>query len=673
MVKRIFNRISTILSQVPIPLILLGVCVLTYGLLIPWLGFFLDDWYIILFQKHFGAGDFSLFFKQDRPLFAYVYNIFVPIFRDSKIGWQIFTLFTHALAASCFWWLLIRVIPSRKKLAVIAALLFSVYPGFQVHWFSVMYGQVFMLYAIYFLSFILMIDAIEKKKGRIIYWVGSIICLVIGVVPQETFIGLEMMRPIILWIIFIPIYPSRKLRIKQVLQKWVPYLLTIIAFVIYRLGNSDSFSYKATLFTELQRQPLQTIIRLLGEIFWSTVDATLRAWVKLIEILDRNMLSLSSIAMLLLITFGIVFVYLLLRHKSDDEPNNQNRWIIWISLLATVSAMAPFIVGSFQVKLEFPNNRYLIALAPGASLFLAGLIDTLLHTSKQKILIISILVGFAMGSQFMTARSLMLSWEAQKEFLWELTWRAPEIKPDTILVTEDVYFSNYLSSTSLTAPLNLIYANENTSHQIPYLFVLESQQEGVISSYEPNTPIKYSFRSFEFNGNTSSMLLFTKLPNSCLRIITPDNSPAEFLYSNRYTFWHNAIPLSNPERITADPEISTIPPKEYFGSEDRNQWCYFYEKAELARQQKQWSQTIKLYQEAKSVGFEPGVDSEWLPLVDAYLNINEIYKAVEITNKITNHEKPNTAGFCQLWVKAKESDTATPAAEEMISWLNCEG
>jgi hypothetical protein len=673
MVKRIFNRISTILSQVPIPLILLGVCVLTYGLLIPWLGFFLDDWYIILFQKHFGAGDFSLFFKQDRPLFAYVYNIFVPIFRDSKIGWQIFTLFTHALAASCFWWLLIRVMPSRKKLAVIAALLFSVYPGFQVHWFSVMYGQVFMLYAIYFLSFILMIDAIEKKKGRIIYWVGSIICLVIGVVPQETFIGLEMMRPIILWIIFIPIYPSRKLRIKQVLQKWVPYLLTIIAFVIYRLGNSDSFSYKATLFTELQRQPLQTIIRLLGEIFWSTVDATLRAWVKLIEILDRNMLSLSSIAMLLLITFGIVFVYLLLRHKSDDEPNNQNRWIIWISLLATVSAMAPFIVGSFQVKLEFPNNRYLIALAPGASLFLAGLIDTLLHTSKQKILIISILVGFAMGSQFMTARSLMLSWEAQKEFFWELTWRAPEIKPDTILVTEDVYFSNYLSSTSLTAPLNLIYANENTSHQIPYLFVLESQQEGVISSYEPNTPIKYSFRSFEFNGNTSSMLLFTKLPNSCLRIITPDNSPAEFLYSNRYTFWHNAIPLSNPERITADPEVSTIPPKEYFGSEDRNQWCYFYEKAELARQQKQWSQTIKLYQEAKSVGFEPGVDSEWLPLVDAYLNINEIYKAVEITNKITNHEKPNTAGFCQLWVKAKESDTATPAAEEMISWLNCEG
>jgi hypothetical protein len=422
----------------------------------------------------------------------------------------------------------------------------------------------------------------------------------------------------------------------------------------------------------LSLKPVQTIARLLTEIFWSAIDATLTTWVNLINILKHNLLFLSSIVMLILILFGIGLVFIFLKQKPDDgEQRHKNRWIILSSLLATVAAMTPFIAGSFKITLDFPNNRYLIALAPGASVFLAAVIDSLLHTNRQKILMVSILVGFAMGSQFMMARSLMLTWQAQNEFFWELSWRAPDIKPDTALVTDNFYFSDYLSSSSLTAPLNLIYANNNDSHHIPYMFILESQVQGIIPEYESNKLIHNAFRSFEFNGNTSSIILFTKLPNSCLRIITTNDSPQEFLYNDRYSFWHSAIPLSNLDRIIPNPDTPSIPDKKYFGSENRNQWCYYFEKADLARQQGQWEKTIQLYNEAELAGYKPMAETEWLPLVDAYLKSNQIDKAVETTKKVTNHDQTNTASFCQLWSEFKNNKNVLPFADEITSWLNC--
>ena len=670
--KKMLLRLRDWISHIPTPVMLTAVCILSYGLLIPWLGYYLDDWYIVLYQKYFGAGDFTSFFNQDRPLFAYVYQVFVPIFRDSKIAWQIFALFSHSLAAICFWWLLTKLMPSRKTLSAVTALFFAVYPAFQFHWFAVMYSQVFMLLAIYFLSYILMIESIRARRGRAFYWIGALLCQAIGIIPQETFIGLEVVRPIVLWVVLTPLIPTNGKRLKRTLLYWAPYLVVLSLFVVYRLGNAQAFSYQASLFTELSQSPLPTVVRLIGEIFWSVVDAIFVAWTNLINLLKRDLLSMVSAVMLILVVFGIGFTHLFLKGRpGDEEQPHKNRWLLWIGLLATVSAMAPFIAGSFKITLDFPNNRYLIALAPGASLFLAGLIDSLLKTKNQKLITGSILIGFAIGAQFITARSYMLIWQAQQDFFWQLAWRAPALESNTLLVSDDLPFSKYYSGPSLTAPLNLIYAPESNSHNLPYLFLLVSQQGDVIPDLVPDEPIESYFRSFEFNGNTSAMLVFKKPADGCLRILTADDSTDEFLLSLRNSFWHSAIPLSNLDRIISNPENPAIPPGEFFGSENRNQWCYYFEKADLARQNQDWAKTIQWYQDAQAAGFHPLLDSEKLPLVEAYLKMNEVEKALEITKSIVNHEQTNTAGFCQVWETAKDEENVIPFAAEALSWMNC--
>jgi len=186
------------------PAFLLGLTILTYGLLSFSLGFYLDDWYIALYQKYFGASGFIKFFEEDRPFLAYVYMLFLPIFKDSRAGWQIFAVITRWLATVSFWVLLNQLFPRLKKLWKFAAILFLVYPGFQFHWFAIMYSQVYLLMAIYFGSYLFMLKAFNQRKIGFAYigWtLAALVSLVVGIVPMEYFYGMELFRPIVLWLL----------------------------------------------------------------------------------------------------------------------------------------------------------------------------------------------------------------------------------------------------------------------------------------------------------------------------------------------------------------------------------------------------------------------------------------------------------------------------------------
>ena len=88
------------------PLLLLAVIVIAYGMLIPWLGFYLDDWYIVWFRHFFGSAAFIDFFGQDRPFLAWIYMVLTPLLGNSPIAWQTFAVFTRWMLGMALWDLL---------------------------------------------------------------------------------------------------------------------------------------------------------------------------------------------------------------------------------------------------------------------------------------------------------------------------------------------------------------------------------------------------------------------------------------------------------------------------------------------------------------------------------------------------------------------------------------
>lgn len=677
--KNKLQRALSWLNRIPTPVTLLVVCILTYGVLAPWLGFYLDDWYIVWFNKMFGPARFLEFFKSDRPLFAYVYMVFVPIFKDSRVAWQLFAVFTRWLSVCSFWYLLRLLLPNRKQLVLAVTILFAVYPGFQFHWFSVMYSQVYFLYTIYFISYILMIRAIRGDRYKVWLLLASFICQLIGIAPMEYFYGLELARPVILFIIFAREAHGFRSTLKRTVLYWIPYLVIFAGFTVYRISNSQAYSYQISLLTQLKSNSVAALTALVSNLFWYLYNSTIQVWTNLVLIFKRNLFLSSSLLMLGLIVLGFVITYFALKEKGEaDSTKNDTRAarnIIWLGLFMTLASMIPFVIAGFEINLDFPNNRYLLSLAPGIALTIVGLIFYLTRTNTQKFVLVALLAGLSIGSQFLAARSFLLYWNQQKDFLAELTWRAPGLKLGTALVTEDLNFSAYFSGSSLTAPLNLIYAPDNSSVQIPYLMYLSSSgQNAVMPDLIPDQPIKYYFRGFEFDGNTSTVLTFVMPNEGCLRILNSNDSVDEFWSSLRLSFWRDAISLSNTDTIIADPASPATLPTNLFGAVSTDQWCYYFEKADLARQLTHWDEVISLYDQADEKGFKPINVMEWIPLIDAYANTDQLSKAADLTLQLKIKDDPTRKIICNAWVNLENQLTGAVAKdqiENLLGQLQC--
>ena len=101
-------------------------------------------------------------------------------------------------------------------------------------------------------------------------------------------------------------------------------------------------------------------------------------------------------------------------------------------------------------------------------------------------------------------------------------------------------------------------------------------------------------------------------------------------YESQPRLLREAIPLSDPGliRTGADPRP---PPPELFGNEPPHNWCYYYEKAELARQNEDWAGIVDLGAQASARGLSPGDALEWLPFIEAYVRTGDLKTARELS------------------------------------------
>jgi len=91
------SRLSALARKLWFPFFLLLLTILTYGLLTFRQGFYLDDWYIILFKGKLGNQGFMLYFSQDRPFLSYPYVLLMAVFGESAVNWAIFALVLAAV------------------------------------------------------------------------------------------------------------------------------------------------------------------------------------------------------------------------------------------------------------------------------------------------------------------------------------------------------------------------------------------------------------------------------------------------------------------------------------------------------------------------------------------------------------------------------------------------
>jgi len=184
-------------------------------------------------------------------------------------------------------------------------------------------------------------------------------------------------------------------------------------------------------------------------------------------------------------------------------------------------------------------------------------------------------------------------------------------------------------------------------------------------------PLKTQFRTLHFQGSTPDSIIVYYAPGrtNCLWVL----GPADGNNPDLSELTLKMLPASNLERIEAQPLSNDYPSVEMFGQEPAHTFCYFFQKADLARQEKNWGLVVEIADQARSQGYSPLekwviTPQEWLPFIEGYAYEGRWEDAKDITLAAgaINPKKYNPQ-ICSMWQELTHNTVATKTREQAVS------
>jgi hypothetical protein len=156
-------------------------------------------------------------------------------------------------------------------------------------------------------------------------------------------------------------------------------------------------------------------------------------------------------------------------------------------------------------------------------------------------------------------------------------------------------------------------------------------------------------------------------PNACLRVLDSVYAGGD-TYERQPRFLRDAIPLSDPSLIITDAKPPEMPVA-LFGVEPPHTWCYYFEKAELARQVGDWQTVTKLGDEARAQGLVPGDALEWLPFIEGYVVTGNYQTAQDLSSLAYQDDSRPRKGLCYTWQRIQANEQGNAEAEDLASQM----
>jgi hypothetical protein len=653
------------MKRLPPALILLGVAILAYGLLIPQLGFYWDDMPMSWIRYELGPEAMTRYFSTNRPVWGLLYQLTTRLIPQVPAYWQTFALLWRWLGAVAVWGIVRELWKDKPRFALSVALLFLLYPGFNQQWGSYLYSHFFIVIFFYFYSIYL------SLKHRTI---SALIFSALNLWMMEYFFPLEFARVGFIWTSLRDEYPNPRDRVKPTLKLWTPYLLVFALAVFSRLFIFNNQIYGFGLMSQLKSAPLATLLLLFQSVFKSLWTVTVAAWLQIFAAINPSAHGVRTITLYVIVTLltFAVAIFFLWKGNEERESKQESFYTIGLGLFLLPFAGAPFWSTGLSISLAHPASRFTLPFMFAVCLIIVGLIY-LINLPQVRYGLLALLIGLSAGRQFLWSTDYLRDWQAQKNLFWQMTWRAPGLKPNTlILMNEELSF---YADNSISAPLNWIYAPENHSDQIDYvLFYPTNRLDHSLPALKKDIPIQYDYIAGRFTGNTSQVVAFYYDPPACLRLLEPDiDSNNRFIRDDSHM--REASALSNPEQILAS--SNAVMPAIY-RPEPTHAWCYYFEKADLARQLGNWKEVAQLGDTAFKLDDHPNNPVERFVFIEGYAHVGDWDRALKLSKESYQVSKDYVGPLlCQLWARIETETTSglpdgrTEALSEVKSMFSC--
>lgn len=589
-------------------------------------GFYKDDWYLMYAARVQGPDFFTVIFAGDRPARAPLQYALYALFGENLLYYHLSAYFYRVAGAIALWLIINTLWPAQKRTSLLASSFFLIYPGFlsqvnavdfQAHLFSLMTAMI---------SVLLGLRAWQENRPihRILLTALTILTAWVYLSLMEYFIGIEVFR----FALFGILAWRQAKRMRQFfgafLPPSLPFLLAPLGFLFWRLflfeserRATDVGAQLGALFTS----PL-TGAWWLTYFLQDTINALLSAWVvplhnlvfalRLREFLFALLLGLLSAGILLMVWKALA--------DEDEHANGQAESLV-AGFLSIWGGLFPVILANRNINFS-DHSRYTLPALAGVMLVVVAWL-ALFKSVRARAVFIGFLAASATMVHYANSALAAQEAEATRNFWWQVAWRIPALEPGATLVADYPHIS-IQEDYFIWGPANLIYfpepQTENGEQVNAPLSALVLNTETL-----PNLTLQRGQAERERRGIHAlvdyrrALILTQPAANACVRVI--DGSAPELSQADRLEIRLAASASQlNEIRLNAPP---ATPPAAYFGPEPPKSWCYYYQKASLARQAGDWEKVIRLGEQALHEGHYPSDKIEWLPFMQAYAALGQ--------------------------------------------------
>ncbi len=669
------NRLSVLST----PLLLLGLSALAFGIQAFWLGYYLDDWVVLYHIFRGGYEQLAAYsFAVNRPYGAWPWWLGFNLLGYSPLGWQVWSIFWRWLTSVLLWAAFTKIWPGKKLQIALASALFVVYPIFLQQTNSVTFSDHWICFALYSASILCTVLAIQNRRFFFPWTTLALVFSGLELFALEYFVGLELLRFWLIWFLLRDI-PQVKDRLLRTLGHSLPYMALFGGFLIWRLAfmpTAGSDRNSPEVLAGLLSDPLHTVPNVALRALQDVVEAVLGTWYKTYQPSTISALPLSSLAGwgVGLLAFGLAYIFFLRQSRTDPEvEHNGKETLTWMgfSFLTMITGLLPaWAIGQYLVTTEHYADRYGLAAMFGASLFLVSVLDFLLRRRHQ-VLLVCVLIGLGVGFHFRLENNFRYSWEKQTRLAWQLRWRMPGLQPHTVVYGDGVLS---LGSWVDVAWLNFLYSQPNPSlsegEEYWYYDVNKFNEDRIPQPRQPLSEKRLENMSYQGSASDSVVIQFKTVDQQCLWVLDSSDNVNPYLNPRL----RSVLPLSDLDRVILEDAIDDDHLQAVFSSEPPYDWCYYFEKADLAVQQKQWATVQQLWDEVQRKKLSTVVAVEYLPFIQGTAVAGDLETALAISKKAqtTNHKVDGLV--CEVWEQIFLSQPAAGNAAlqgQVRSQLGC--
>jgi len=643
------------------------------------MGYINDDWYLMFDGYVGGASFFHTVFSVDRPLRGYLMEAAFTLFGMNPRAYHLSAFFFRVISAAVLFWIGNQLWPSRQTYNWVAALLFLVYPGFLSQVNPIDYqSQIFSL-ACGMTSVALTLKAMDARSSlaRWVYIIVSVLLAWVYLGLVEYFLGFEALR---LGLIVLLILRKNGLslagRAVSVVREFAPFLVGAGGFLVWRLFFFEA-ERKATdislQLSSVAASPL-TALWWLNYLIQDVFKVVMVAWTLPLNTLGFSLRLRDAFSGLALagLTLALLLVFLRQREEShgDDgsgDGSGEMREQVWLAFVVIVACLIPVVLVNRHVVLP-DYSRYALASSAGVGILFSVILERLRPASLRSgvlgfLLVISVLThhGNAVRVADETA--------ATRNFWWQVAWRAPKIREGVTLMA--LYPGSPLAEDYfIWGPANFIYYPEkqNTDPMVvklPAAVLSGDAVTQITTTGGIETPLRrgnYLERDF-----SNVLVMVQSNENSCVRFLNGNAPELNASDDGRVVM---IAPYSKLDAVLTNGN-SPIPPASVFGAEPEHGWCYYYQKADLARQRGEWDAIPDLLDEALEKGTYPNNGLEWMPFLQAYAVQGNLDEMREMT-KVLVLDKYLRLQVCNNMSRFSEKEKLSAEVNDYIQKKICE-